>query len=120
MICLVKQLTVVIPVNSSQGRFGQHPSMFIMFVTTWCWMQMEYRMAVRQVAHEDFLEGVRASLVDKDRKPAWLAAAQVGGVPQKQTATVDDGNQLPGNRFPVKHLFEALPADVASGLHLLA
>jgi len=36
--------------------------------------QMEYRMAVRQVAHEDFIEGVRAALVDKDRRPAWLMA----------------------------------------------
>ncbi|KIZ00354.1 hypothetical protein MNEG_7608 [Monoraphidium neglectum] len=34
-------------------------------------MSHEYRMAVRRVAQPDFLEGVRALLVDKDRCPKW-------------------------------------------------
>ena len=31
-------------------------------------------MAVERVAQPDFLEGVRAALVDKDRQPRWVAA----------------------------------------------
>lgn len=81
---------------------------------------MEYRMAVRQVAHEDFLEGVRAALVDKDRQPAWLKAAAAAGaaaaavqqehhlaLPEKQPDAAA-GRQLPGNRFSVQHLFAPL------------
>ncbi len=34
-------------------------------------MQMEYRMVNRFVAAKDFYEGVRALLVDKDKKPIW-------------------------------------------------
>lgn len=69
-------------------------------------------MAVRQVAHEDFLEGVRAALVDKDRRPAWLAetghphlstAAAAAALPEDQTEVC-----LPGNRFSLQQLFEPL------------
>lgn len=80
--------------------------------------QMEYHMAVRQVAHEDFLEGVRAALVDKDRHPAWLkpAAAAAGAVQQEQQLALSERQpeaavaerQLPGNRFSVQHLFAPL------------
>jgi hypothetical protein len=75
--------------------------------------QMEYRMAVRQVAHVDFLEGVRAALVDKDRQPAWLkgaaaAAAAAEGVVQLDHQLALSGpageQLLPGNRFSVQHL----------------
>jgi hypothetical protein len=76
---------------------------------------MEYRMAVRQVAHEDFIEGVRAALVDKDRHPAWLkpAAAAVQHehqlkLSQEQTIGSDGTQQLPGNRFSVQHMFTPL------------
>ncbi|GBF88692.1 hypothetical protein Rsub_01591 [Raphidocelis subcapitata] len=41
-------------------------------------MAAEYRMAVRRVAAPDFLEGVRALLVDKDRSPAWRPASLEG------------------------------------------
>lgn len=75
-------------------------------------------MAVRQVAHEDFLEGVRAALVDKDRQPAWLKTAAAAGaavqqehhwaLSEKQPEAAVAEQQLPGNRFSVQHLFAPL------------
>ena len=79
------------------------------FVALRVMLQMEYRMAVRQVAHVDFLEGVRAALVDKDRQPAWLKrAAAAEGVVQLDHQLALSGpageQLLPGNRFSVQHL----------------
>ena len=37
-------------------------------------MQQEYALAVRMCARPDFAEGVRAQLVDKDRRPDWQPA----------------------------------------------
>ena len=34
-------------------------------------MTMEYRISVRMMARADFLEGVRATVVDKDQAPLW-------------------------------------------------
>ncbi len=34
-------------------------------------MTMEYRVAMGRMRHPDFYEGVRAQLIDKDRKPRW-------------------------------------------------
>jgi enoyl-CoA hydratase len=34
-------------------------------------MAQEYRIAARVSAHHDFLEGVRALIVEKDNKPRW-------------------------------------------------
>jgi enoyl-CoA hydratase len=34
-------------------------------------MRMEFRIGCRQVQSHDFLEGVRAVIVDKDNKPQW-------------------------------------------------
>ena len=32
---------------------------------------MEYRIAARAVPSPDFTEGVRATIIDRDNKPAW-------------------------------------------------
>ena len=34
-------------------------------------LEIEYRLTVRLFEHGEFPEGVRALLIDKDRKPAW-------------------------------------------------
>ena len=34
-------------------------------------LEVEYRLTVRLYEHGEFLEGVRALLVDKDRRPRW-------------------------------------------------
>ena len=41
-------------------------------------MALEYRLAVRVVQRHDFLEGVRALLVDKDNQPHWDPATPEG------------------------------------------
>lgn len=46
----------------------------------------DYRLAVRCLEGNDFYEGVRAALVDKDQKPAWQIA-RIEDVPQ---SLVDD------------------------------
>ena len=40
---------------------------------------MEYRFTYRAMEHGDFLEGIRAQIIDKDRNPAWQYAD--GSVP---------------------------------------
>ncbi|RMH42958.1 MAG: enoyl-CoA hydratase/isomerase family protein, partial [Alphaproteobacteria bacterium] len=34
-------------------------------------LEMEYRFTSRAMEHGDFLEGIRAAIIDKDRKPRW-------------------------------------------------
>jgi enoyl-CoA hydratase len=41
-------------------------------------MRQEYRIGARVVQRHDFLEGVRALIVDKDNKPVWNPAAIEG------------------------------------------
>jgi enoyl-CoA hydratase len=57
-------------------------------------MRMEYRIACRVVRRHDFLEGVRAVIVEKDNKPAWSPATLEGVT----DAMLDE-------------IFAALPAD---------
>ncbi len=33
--------------------------------------QQDYRIALACIAGHDFIEGIRAAIVDKDRNPAW-------------------------------------------------
>jgi enoyl-CoA hydratase len=41
-------------------------------------LRMEYRVALRAIAANDFREGVRALLIDKDGRPAWNPPALAG------------------------------------------
>jgi enoyl-CoA hydratase len=43
-------------------------------------MRMEYRIAVRVLAEPDFIEGVRAIIVDKDNAPRWTADASAEAI----------------------------------------
>jgi enoyl-CoA hydratase len=44
-------------------------------------MTMEYRLSQACVAGHDFLEGIRAAVIDKDRAPAWVPADLAGVTP---------------------------------------
>eukprot|EP00775_Hariotina_reticulata_P012459 gene12459-12594_t len=85
--------------------------------------QEEYRMAVRQVAHADFMEGVRAALVDKDRCPVWDSGDYLkpeDHVSHGQAFARQQQQQLrPGNRFDMQRLFEPLGGREWIGYHLL-
>ncbi len=39
-------------------------------------LELEYRFTYRAMEHGDFLEGIRAQIIDKDRNPAWQFADQ--------------------------------------------
>ena len=56
-------------------------------------MRMEYGIVVRMFRHPDFIEGVRAALIDKDNAPRWSPPA-----PEEVTDEMIEG------------LFEPLPA----------
>ncbi|WP_411838781.1 enoyl-CoA hydratase/isomerase family protein [Paracoccus sp. ME4] len=43
-------------------------------------LSREFRFTARATAESDFLEGVRAQIIDKDRAPAWSVAATPDGV----------------------------------------
>jgi enoyl-CoA hydratase len=34
-------------------------------------LEMEYRFTFRALEHADFVEGIRAQVIDKDRSPRW-------------------------------------------------
>lgn len=37
-------------------------------------LRLEYRFTYRSMSHGDFIEGIRAQIIDKDRKPKWQTA----------------------------------------------
>ncbi|MEZ5800609.1 MAG: enoyl-CoA hydratase/isomerase family protein [Nitratireductor sp.] len=37
-------------------------------------LAMEYRFTARCMEHGEFLEGIRAAVIDKDRNPQWQVA----------------------------------------------
>lgn len=39
-------------------------------------LELEYRYTYRAMEHGDFLEGIRAAIIDKDRKPNWQHAGR--------------------------------------------
>jgi enoyl-CoA hydratase/carnithine racemase len=45
-------------------------------------LELEYRFTFRAMQHGDFLEGIRAAIIDKDRNPQW----QFSGAPLPATA----------------------------------
>ena len=47
-------------------------------------LALEYRFTFRALEHSDFIEGVRAQVIDKDRTPKWQH--DLDGVPQEATA----------------------------------
>ncbi|MCT4369347.1 enoyl-CoA hydratase/isomerase family protein [Yangia mangrovi] len=49
-------------------------------------LAQEYRVAHRIMQQGDFLEGVRAQLIDKDRTPRW--SLPLGGVPEERVAAL--------------------------------
>ena len=46
-------------------------------------LEMEYRFTFRAMEHGDFIEGIRAAIIDKDRNPAWRHSG-VENVPQAE------------------------------------
>ncbi|TIC85055.1 enoyl-CoA hydratase/isomerase family protein [Nocardioides sp. GY 10113] len=48
-------------------------------------LEVEYRLALRCHGHHDFVEGIRAQVVDKDRDPRWSPAS----IAEVTTAEVD-------------------------------
>ena len=48
-------------------------------------MRMEFRILVRMLAGHDFYEGIRAAIVDKDRRPRWRPA-RIEDVPAADVA----------------------------------
>lgn len=49
-------------------------------------LEMEYRFTYRAMEHGDFLEGIRAQIIDKDRTPKWQYAD--GDVPDSAIAAM--------------------------------
>ena len=39
-------------------------------------LDLEYRFTARAMEHGDFIEGIRAAIIDKDRKPVWKHAIE--------------------------------------------
>ena len=58
-------------------------------------LQMEYRFTSRSMEHGDFIEGIRAAIIDKDKSPKW--SHDLGGVCDADVAVMlqpVDGEQV--------------------------
>ena len=69
-------------------------------------MRMEYRLALACGRGEDFYEGVRAAIIDKDQKPRWRPATLAEVRPQDvrawfETPPPEGDPALPGDERPV-------------------
>jgi len=49
-------------------------------------LELEYRFTARAMEHGDFLEGIRAAIIDKDRNPVWRFAGDLAGQDVPATA----------------------------------
>ncbi|MEM9009782.1 MAG: enoyl-CoA hydratase/isomerase family protein [Pseudomonadota bacterium] len=49
-------------------------------------LRREYRFVARCMEYGDFLEGIRAAVIDKDRSPQWSAASVEGLTPDRVSA----------------------------------
>jgi enoyl-CoA hydratase len=58
-------------------------------------MRMEYRIAVRVLAHPDFIEGVRAVVIDKDNAPNWVRDVTDGQIDAVFAPLPDDQEWTP-------------------------
>lgn len=50
-------------------------------------LRLEYLFTFRAQAHADFLEGIRAAIIDKDRKPRWRHQ-DIDSVPESEVAAL--------------------------------
>ena len=53
-------------------------------------LRNEYRFVSRVLEHGDFLEGIRAIVIDKDRKPVWRHE-NISAVPAELVALMRSG-----------------------------
>ncbi len=70
-------------------------------------LQVDYRLACRFLAAQDFHEGVRAALIDKDQAPRWVPAALADATTQR----VDDYfASMPGDELnlPLRQEMQSL------------
>lgn len=49
-------------------------------------LTLEYRFACRSLRHSDFREGIRAAIIDRDRKPRWTPSTLQGVAPSSVAA----------------------------------
>ncbi len=49
-------------------------------------LELEYRFTSRSMEHGDFIEGIRAAIIDKDKSPKW--SHDLTGVPQAEVAAM--------------------------------
>ena len=66
-------------------------------------MKMEYGIVVRMFRHDDFYEGVRALLIDKDQQPKWNPPT-----PEGVTEAMVDGFFEP---LPAREAWTPLPPE---------